>query len=1323
MKKITLLFVLALLLGRLAAAQPAGGPARSLEFIENKGQWPAPVRYAAPLHGGRLFAEADGLTFVLLETLERPGHGPAMPQSPAPDGRVRGHALRLRFEGSRASQLIAEEPTAERRNYFHGADPAHWASGVGSYRQLRYCQLWPGIDARVYENAGQQLEYDFELAAGADPRAIAVRHLGAEALRLSDAGSLVLKTSLGSITEQAPRAWQTDAHGQRQPVPCRYVLKGSLLSFALGPYDQQRPLTIDPVVVFSTYSGSPADNWGFTATYDNQGNLYSGGIALEPGFPTTVGAFQTFFAGLIDITLIKYDVSRTGPPARLWSTSLGGSSSEFPHSLVVNSRNELVVLGSTSSSDFPTTAGAVQHQFGQGSPADPFGFGTDSYMPNGSDLVVACLNASGSALVGSTYLGGSSNDGILPLVVAGTTQQLPHNYGDAFRGDILVDAADNIYLASHTTSTDFPVGRGFNSQYRGGSSDGVVCKLNPALTSLSWSSFLGGSAADAAYSLQLDPLGLVYVAGGTLSPNLPNTAGSYLPSRPGGVDGFVARISADGSTLLRTTYVGTASYDQSFFLQLGTDGGVYLLGQTTGSYPVTPNIYTVPGGRQFIHKLNADLSTTMLATVFGSGRPLIDLDPTAFLVDRCDRVYICGWGGTLNSSSIPNSYLALNGNTQSLPVTAGAVQTTTDGDDFYLAQFAAGLSSLSYATFFGSFGGIEHVDGGTSRFDPRGVVYQAVCACGQGNAFPIPPGANTYSTTNPSFNCNNAAFVFNFQPGIANAGADLALCATAPALTLTGSPVGGIWSGPGVSGSVAAGFAFTPSLALIGVHTLTYTVVSTGLCTTSSTRRLTVEAPATVSFAPLPQPQYCVPPPGSPPLPLVPLQATPVGGSFSGPGVGGSLGAGFTFNPALAGNGSHTLTYTYSNGCLVTATRSVQVFAPLAGPDFSLCSTSPPQALTGSPAGGSWSGPGVSGSVAAGFSFDPGAAPAGISVLTYSLSSASGSCSASRQVLVTAVPTLALTPLPPLCTSSAPLPLQASPGGGVWSGPAVSPSPAGNGYLFIPATAGPGTYQLTYRFGTQPCQTSSTLSVTVYAPQAVSAAADTILCPGSTQPFALRGSPAGGSWSGPGVSGSISSGFRFNPTGLSGSHTLTYTLANAGCSSSAPRRVSILPAPTLSASWLPTCPEARLAPLQVQFSLASNTALTDLTWDFGDGSESTEPNPSHVYLSPGRYQPSVRLRFNNGRCEAQAAAPAVVVEARRIPNIITPNGDPENEYFRLGPGCLPRLQIFSRWGRRVFEASEYRDTWNAPNQPAGLYFYQLGYPDGTRTHGWLEVVK
>jgi hypothetical protein len=846
-----LLFAGLLAVGRPARAtgQPAGQS--SLEFIQNQGQWASPVRYEAALPSGRLFVLRNALTYTFVDpALLSHHHSAGKTAATAPPASAAAHAYTVHFERANARpRLTAETRTEGERNYFVGTDPKRWASHVAAYRRLRYEELWPGIGLTLYENARQRLEYDVLLAPRANPARVALRYDGASSLSLDAAGNLVIKTTVATTTESAPQAWQTNAAGQRQVVPCRFVLTGNTVTFALGPYDHSRALTIDPTVQFSTLTGSTADNWGFTATYDAAGNLYSGGIAFGTGYPTTNGAYQASFSSLEDMAFMKYNTGTTGASARVWATYLGGNSAEFPSSLVVNAQNELVILGSTSSTNFPTTTGAAQRNFGGGTAMNPFNSPTTSaqyQMPNGADLVIARLSATGSALQASTYLGGTGNDGVQR---AGS--QLAVNYGDVFRGDVLLDGAGNVYLASNTTSRSIAaLNAGFNNVPAAGG-DALVAKLSPNLNAVLWGGYLGGAGEEAAYSLQRDAQGRVYVSGGTTSPTLPATAGAYLAGRPGGTDGFAARISADGLTLDRMTYIGTSGYDQAHFLQLDAAGNAYLFGQTMGSFPATPGLYGNPNGSLFIQKLNPDLTASIYSTAFGSrggSRVGPNIVPTAFLVDDCERVYVSGWGGEDNDLG-----QWLGGNTFGLPVTGNAVQRTTDGSDFYLAQFSAGMTGLEYATFFGqSGGGADHVDGGTSRFDKRGVIYQAMCAtCGGGQGFPAPPSAGSYTTRNGSSNCNNGAFKMTFDKITADPGPRRFVCLDGGAVALGGTPAGGTWTGPGVR-AVAGGYQFVPTAVGPGQYGIIYSVATTGTCVSTRGVRYVVAPPVTPAIAAVP---------------------------------------------------------------------------------------------------------------------------------------------------------------------------------------------------------------------------------------------------------------------------------------------------------------------------------------------------------------------------------------------------------------------------------------------------------------------------------------
>jgi PKD repeat protein len=244
-------------------------------------------------------------------------------------------------------------------------------------------------------------------------------------------------------------------------------------------------------------------------------------------------------------------------------------------------------------------------------------------------------------------------------------------------------------------------------------------------------------------------------SGRTASSNFPTTSGTYKTSYGGGpTDGFIAKLTASGNSLLASTFVGTSKYDQTFMIQSDYNGDVYVYGQTEGSYPVSSGVYSNSKGSQFIHKFSPDLSMSVFSTVFGTGSSTPDISPTAFLVDTCMNIYCTGWG----TCNLGNTY----GTTTGLSITSNAQQKTTDGCDFYFIVLSTNASSLLYASFFGDPNADDHVDGGTSRFDNAGVIYQSVCAsCGGYSGFPTT--TNAWSQTNNSLNCNNAVIKLDFQ--------------------------------------------------------------------------------------------------------------------------------------------------------------------------------------------------------------------------------------------------------------------------------------------------------------------------------------------------------------------------------------------------------------------------------------------------------------------------------------------------------------------------------------------------------------------------------
>lgn len=711
----------------------------------NRGQWHANILYKIDIPGGQLYLEKSGFTYDLnnlAEVYEHAHHG----ENPE---EFKGHCVKTTFVGALPQPIFEEVSQAEHyENYFIGNDPTKWKSDIFPCGEVNYLGLYDGIDMAVYES-NSTVKYDVIVHPGSNPYTFKVAYSGQDGLYINKEGELVIETTLGNITEAKPYAYQ-NINGFKKKVPCEFVLSENEMHFAFPEgYDNTVDLIIDPSLTFSTFTGAGADNWGMTACPDINKNLIAGGIVFGNSYPLSSGTYDaTFNSGQVDVGLTKFNSTGTG---LIFSTFLGGAGSETPHSLVVNNSNELYIMGATSSNNFPTGPGAFQlvHDGGPSITSDGIQF------TGGSDIFITKLSATGNSLVGGTYYGGSGTDGISN---AGNT--IAFNYGDQLRGEIMIDAASNVYISSTTQSTNIEIIGGFQGSISG-AQDAIVAKFNSNLTSLLWSTYLGGSGLESGNSVQLSSTGDIFVAGGTTSNNFPNTAGQANPTFKGGTtDGYVTKFNAPLYAAPTSTYVGTNDYDQAYFVQLDPDDFVYLYGQTKGSYTVSSGVYSNPNSGQFIHKLQNNLSATLWSSTFGAGSGNEELSPTAFLVSDCYEIYIAGWGGITNSSNSS----AVNSSSSGMPVTSDAYQPTTNGSNFYLAVFEQQMTGLKYATYMGSQNGSsDHVDGGTSRFDKQGGVYHAVCAAcgGNTNGFPTTPGV--FSTTNNSSNCNMAAFLFELN--------------------------------------------------------------------------------------------------------------------------------------------------------------------------------------------------------------------------------------------------------------------------------------------------------------------------------------------------------------------------------------------------------------------------------------------------------------------------------------------------------------------------------------------------------------------------------
>ncbi len=756
--------------------------AQYIDFVENKGQWNSKINFTGELNGGAFYLQKNGYKVLLNKdedwqriAVRYSGHINASagnPQRPYIDKKhdssghgsnnntaqlvLHSHAYEVTFLGANPNpQIVPDRPEDTYNNYFIGNDPTKWATGCKIYHAVVYKDMYPGIDVRYYTD-NNKLKYDFIVHPGADISRIALRFDGADGLSMRK-GNLVIKTSLGDVTELAPVAYYSLA--AKNTVPAIFMLSGNTVRFKVDAYPKEATLVIDPTLIFLTYSGSKADNWGYTATYDGIGNLYAGGIVFGIGYPITTGAFQSEFGGgdqaethqaPIDIGITKFNQTAT---QRLYSTYLGGSGDEQPHSLVVDNGGNLVVAGRTTSKNFPAT----QVKFGPDQSSGDF------------DIFLSKFSGDGN-LVAGRRIGGDGADGvnINPKDLDGKNAiSLRQNYGDDARTEVIADAAGNIYLASCTKSSNFPVTANAFQPNFGGSQDGVFIKTSPDMATVFCSSYLGGKNDDAAFVLAINPNdNNVYIAGGTASNNFTGAGvtGTLRPTYQGGVcDGFISIINNTTYALIKSTYFGTGGTDLIYGVQFDKFGFPYVMGTTTGVIPLLNSGWTAEAnGKQFITKLKPDLSAIEYSSNFGSGTSLPDISPTAFLVDRCENVYVSGWSGGINKNYQQNQ------STSRLKVTSNAIQSTTDGDDFYFFVLKRNASDRLYASFFGQNGGFgDHVDGGTSRFDRQGVIYQAICANCIDHSVSLrtyPPNVvGPYNGARDGSGCNLAAVKLAFE--------------------------------------------------------------------------------------------------------------------------------------------------------------------------------------------------------------------------------------------------------------------------------------------------------------------------------------------------------------------------------------------------------------------------------------------------------------------------------------------------------------------------------------------------------------------------------
>ncbi len=843
------LLVMGLALLSLSGVTPGAGNPRSLpttatsrekwaklyrnlpvSFELNKGQTDHQVKYLARGAGYTVFFTSNEAVLAL--------HSPAaLGQS----GSAASSVVRLKLLGANRNVAVKGEDTLPgQSNYFLGKDARHWYTRIPNYGKVRYRSLYPGVDLVYYGREGE-LEYDFQVAPGADPRAIALDVETGESkfetrkskLEIAANGDVVIDTGGGKVQFHKPVIYQPSAlaNGSRNSefsiqnskfLDGRYVLTSdNRIRFEIPNYDKTRPLVIDPVLTYSTYLGATGGDVAYGIAVDGSDNAYITGITNSGSFPTMTPK-QGTYGGSGDAFITKLNPTGT---ALVYSTYLGGSGADTGTAIAVDASGDAFVTGSTASTDFPTTTGAFQSVYG-----------------GNTDAFVTELSSTGSSLVYSSYLGGTS--------------------ADSGQG-IAVDSTGSAYVTGSTQSIDFPTVTPVQTT-NAGASDAFVAKMNFAGTALVYSTYLGGAQADVGQAIKVDSSGDAFITGYTFSLNFP-TAAALQGTNAGPPDAFVAELNPAGSALTFSTYLGGTGDDRGFGLALDSTGNIYVTGASLSTdFPTTSTASQIANAGQsdaFVTKYNPTASAYLYSTLLGGGG--ID-QGNGIAVDSSGDAFVAGF---TRSGNFPTA----NPVQGSLGLTGGGSCGLAACADAFVSELNPTGSGLVSSTYLGGSGddfgqaialdsaGNAFVAGSTSstNFPAIAGAYQGSLKGTAGNAFVAevsPTNAPAIAIMPQSVNFGNQTLSVRSAAQtitVADLGTqDLSITAITSSntdFTETDNCIGTITAG---GGHCAINVTFTPAATGSATGTLTITDNASGSPHTINLSGTGVTAATAVTLAP-----------------------------------------------------------------------------------------------------------------------------------------------------------------------------------------------------------------------------------------------------------------------------------------------------------------------------------------------------------------------------------------------------------------------------------------------------------------------------------------
>ena len=648
-------------------------------FTENLGQFgdPSVLFYTSGPFGSIAFQERG-----ILLNIEEPASGESTrrgeesnwgDEAPFPLLRssrgpvTYGSTVRLSFIGADEVAPEGEARLHEYNNYFLGDDPTRWATRVPIYREVVYSDLYQGIDL-VYREEGQRIKYEYIVHPGADPSRIITRVEGHDSLQVAD-GNLVISTKAGEITDSGLDVFYLD--GPEEKVACEFELfNPDTYGFRLSPYDRSRTLVIDPLVYGTFFGGSDGER--AYVVVDSIGDPYLIGGTESDDFPTTPGSYQLDHnGGQFECFISKFS---SDGKSLVFSTFLGGSDWDSPGQALIDQSGNIYLSGSTMSSDFPTTSGAYQEDFGGGS------------HWSDDDCYLLKLNATGDRLIYSTYIGSDDDD----------------DQG----GAICLASDGSVIMNGLTRSSNFNVTQGAFQTIHNGGREAFVCKLNPQGSDLVFSTFLGGSDNEGIAGIAVDSNGSIYVSGETSSTDFPTTAGAYQTTLKGRYNAFITKLSSDGSSLVYSTYLGGDESTRAAGILVDGSDSAHVTGYTGSSnFPTTPGAFKTTHTDDetdiFITRLSADGKSLVSSTLLGGER---GESASGILLDEEDNVCLCG---ETRSTQFPTTK-------------AAPQKSNNGGEEAIVCKLSADYSELLYSTYLG---GQSYESAYSIAFDSRGLVW------------------------------------------------------------------------------------------------------------------------------------------------------------------------------------------------------------------------------------------------------------------------------------------------------------------------------------------------------------------------------------------------------------------------------------------------------------------------------------------------------------------------------------------------------------------------------------------------------------------------